>query len=206
MEKAKEFQKIFQFKITLKDTKPPVWRRIQVPETYTFWDLHVAIQDAMGWWDSHLHSFHIRHPISGMQVDIGIPFEDDDMFGMEKKVDWEMKIADWFTLKSPRANYMYDFGDSWEHSVVLEKILQRETGISYPVCIDGKRACPPEDCGGIGGYLELLYVLSHPKNRRHKELKGWLGNPFDSEYFDPLKVGFDNPKERLKTLREDSPN
>lgn len=204
MEKTKEFQNVFQFKVTLKDTKPPVWRRIQVPETYTFWDLHVAIQDSMGWYDCHLHSFHIRHPISGIQVDIGIPFDEDmdNIFGMEKKVDWEIKIADWFTLQNPRASYMYDFGDSWDHSVILEKIVLKESGTEYPICINGKRACPPEDCGGVWGYAELLDVLSDPKNRRHKELTEWLERPFDAEFFDPLKVGFDDPTERLITLQE----
>lgn len=198
---AEQFQNIFQFKITLKDTKPPVWRRIQVPETYTFWDLHVAIQDAMGWYDCHLHEFDIFNKWKVVKVQIGIP---DDEGWRDILPGWEVKIADYFSLQNHRALYTYDFGDTWQHEIVLEKILPADSSKHYPLCIDGKRACPPEDCGGIGGYLELLYVLLHPKHRRHRELTQWLGKPFDPEYFDFLKVGFDNPEERLKSLQEDN--
>lgn len=107
---------IYQFKIVLKDVTPKIWRRIQVPENYTFWDLHVAIQDAMGWYDCHLHEFEIKNPnpifrLSGQKISIGIPDEDSGFPGMrETKPGWEKRIVDYFTLENKRANYTYDFG------------------------------------------------------------------------------------------------
>ncbi|GAB6887558.1 plasmid pRiA4b ORF-3 family protein [Desulfothermus okinawensis JCM 13304] len=150
---------MYQFKITLKGIRPPIWRRIQVPETYTFWDLHVAIQDAMGWEDYHLHEFEIINPSTGLKVRIGSPDED---FYREVLLEWKQKIADYFSEENPVANYIYDFGDGWEHKVQLEKILPRKNSINYPVCIKGRRACPPEDCRGIWGYKELLEVIKDP--------------------------------------------
>ena len=104
----KKFSQVYQFKITLKDTKPPVWRRIQVPETYTFWDLHIAIQDVMGWLDYHLHEFELINPRTGLNVEIGFP---DDEFGKKILAGWSQKIADYFNMENSMANYVYDFGD-----------------------------------------------------------------------------------------------
>ena len=142
----KKFKKVYQFKITLKDIKPPVWRRIQVPESYTFWELHVAIQDAMGWLDYHLHIFEIINPSKDMKEEIGVPDED---FESDTKTlpGRKLKIADYFSMDNAKANYQYDFGDNWEHTIKLEKIVARAEDAQYPVCIAGKRACPPEDCG-----------------------------------------------------------
>jgi len=110
----KKFNQVYQFKITLRDVKPPVWRRIQVPETYTFWDLHVAIQDAMGWEDAHLHEFEMRHPFEGEKVRIGIPDNDHISF-VEIIPERKEKIADWFSMDNIVAEYTYDFGDNWKH-------------------------------------------------------------------------------------------
>lgn len=192
----KKFDSIYQFKITLKESKPPIWRQIQVPETYTFWDLHVAIQDAFGWEDYHLHEFEIQQLTSKEKIIIGIPNED---FGQEILPDWKQKISDYFTLKNNSADYIYDFGDDWLHSIILEKILPSEKKINYPRCINGKRACPPEDCGGIWGYEEFLEAIKDPKHEQHKEMKEWIGGDFDPEYFNPSEIVFDNPKNRLKT-------
>lgn len=139
---------IYQFKITLRDIKPKVWRRIQVPENYNFWELHLAIQDAMGWEDCHLHQFEITNPKTEEKDLISIPDDegfDDTISG--KKV----KIAKYFLAPKDKANYKYDFGDGWEHEVVLEKILPAVVGNKYPQCIAGERACPLEDCGGVWG-------------------------------------------------------
>ncbi|ACR78816.1 plasmid pRiA4b ORF-3 family protein [Kosmotoga olearia] len=193
----KKFNRVYQFKITLKGIKPPIWRRIQVPETYTFWDLHVAIQDAMGWLDYHLHEFEIINPSTGLKVNIGIPDED---FGRDVLPGWKQKIADYFSMENPKANYTYDFGDNWEHKIELEKILPREKGVTYPVCIKGKRACPPEDCGGVWGYEELLEAIKDPAHERHEELLEWLGEDFDPEHFDVNEVSFDDPNKRLKNI------
>ena len=194
----KKYDQVYQFKITLKGTKPPIWRRILVPETYTFWDLHVAIQDAMGWEDYHLHEFTLLSPKTGRKVKIGIPSDEDADFGWEVLAEWNQKIAHYFSLDNSKADYVYDFGDGWEHSIKLEKILPRETGVAYPRCIGGKRACPPEDCGGIGGYAEFLEAIGDPANELHEDMLDWVGGSFDPDDFDPNDVEFEDPDSRFK--------
>ena len=191
----KKFNQVYQFKIALRDTKPPIWRRIQIPETYSFWDLHVAIQDVMSWSDYHLHQFEIIDPTSETKVRIGIPEGD---FDTEFLPGWKQKIADYFSMENRSADYAYDFGDYWEHKIELEKILPREKGVNYPVCIKGKRACPPEDCGGIGGYEEFLEAIKDPKHEEHEEMLEWIGGEFDPEHFDVEEVSFDDPDKRRK--------
>jgi len=195
----KKFNQVYQFKITLDDIRPPIWRRIQVPETYTFWDLHVAIQDAMGWLDYHLHEFEILNPANGLKVTIGLP---DDDFPKRNLRDWAQKIANYFSLENPSADYIYDFGDYWQHKIQLEKILPREKNVSYPVCIKGKRAGPPEDCGGASGYENILEIIKNPGHVEYEETIEWLGEEFDPEYFDPKGINFDDPAERLKMAME----
>jgi hypothetical protein len=192
----KKFGQVYQFKIALKGIKPPIWRRIQVPETYTFWDLHVAIQDAMGWEDYHLHEFTFTLPITKIKVRIGIPMDDD--LGETMLPGWEINISDFFSQESPNGDYCYDFGDGWLHSITLEKILLREVGVVYPRCLDGKRACPPEDCGGIGGYAEFLEAIGDPAHELHEDMLDWVGGEFDPEYFNADEVKFDDPAKRFK--------
>jgi hypothetical protein len=194
----KKYNQVYQFKITLKGTKPPIWRRILVPETYTFWDLHVAIQDAMGWDDYHLHEFTLLSPKTGRKVKIGIPSDEDVDYGWEVLAEWNQKIAHYFSSENSKADYVYDFGDGWEHSIKLEKILPRETGVAYPRCIGGKRACPPEDCGGIGGYTEFLEAIGDPANELHEDMLDWVGGSFDPDDFDPNDVEFEDPDSRFK--------
>ena len=161
---TKKINEVYQFKITLTSSEPPIWRRILVPSNYSFWDLHVAIQDSMGWLDYHLHSFSIKDPITNSKVEIGIPDEEYDSFGRKVLADHKVKISKYFNENNRSARYEYDFGDSWIHTVKFEKIIQATVAEKYPKCIDGQMACPPEDCGGIGGYYDLLSVLSDPKN------------------------------------------
>lgn len=191
----KKFNHVYQFKVTLKGIKPPVWRRIQVPETYSFWDLHVAIQDVFAWSDYHLHEFEIFHPSISLKVSIGIP---DDEFDRYVLPGWKQKIADYFSMENRSSDYMYDFGDCWVHRIYLEKITLRDKNVDYPVCIDGKRACPHEDCGGIGGYGGFLEAIEDPNHEEHEELLEWAGGEFDPEYFNPSEVCFDDPDERYK--------
>ena len=191
----KKFDQVYQFKITLRDIKPPIWRRIQVPETYTFWDLHVAIQDAMGWSDYHLHEFEMVGPSAGLKVNIGIPDED---FGREILPGWKQKIADYFSVENRSADYTYDFGDNWEHIIKLEKILPRDENVDYPKCIAGKRACPPEDCGGVWGYENFLEIINDPDNEEYEDMIEWVGGEFDPEHFDVKEVSFDDPDKRRK--------
>ncbi|MBA5942691.1 MAG: plasmid pRiA4b ORF-3 family protein, partial [Methanophagales archaeon] len=186
-------------KITLKGIKPAIWRRIQVPETYTFWDLHIAIQDAMGWADSHLHLFTVVDPSTGMKIETGIPTGELDEYD-EILPGWGQKIADYFVMENRTASYVYDFGDAWEHKIHLEKIFAKEKNILYPRCTKGQRACPPEDCGGVYGYGDLLEILRDPEHEEYEELKEWVGGEFDPEHFDLEEVGFDDPVERRKKL------
>ncbi len=209
MEKKAAAIRILQFKITLMGSHPTIWRRIQIPAQSTFWDLHVAIQCAMdGWLDYHLHQFTIRPPQQPLRdtVHIGIPMSDDDDWGEEKLVEWKVALDDWFPKKVKQAIYTYDFGDSWDHSILLERELVGEPGQKYPRCIAGKRACPPEDCGSLGGYENLIKIVANPKNKRHKEVLEWLQldrkEEFRPEHFDPSAIVFDNPSVRLRELKK----
>jgi hypothetical protein len=197
-------KQIYQFKITLHDIEPKIWRRIQVPENYSFWDLHVAIQDAMGWTDSHLHQFIIIDPKNSEEVYIGIP--GDEAFAgelPEMLAGWKEFISDYFSEKNyNRCCYEYDFGDGWEHEVTLEKILPSIPDIKYPICTGGERACPPEDCGGVPGYENFLEIIADPEHDEHASMMEWVGGEFDPERFDCQKIHFDNPKKRLKGILE----
>jgi len=196
----KQFDQVYQFKISLQEIIPQIWRRIQVPASYTFWDLHVAIQDAMGWTDSHLHEFQIKNPKTGRKVNIGTPDED---FGSKVSPGWKKKIADFFTPANSKAEYTYDFGDNWRHIVLLEDILPRRRSVDYPWCVDGERACPPEDCGGAHGYEDFLNIIMDPGHEEHDSMLEWTGGEFHPEHFDCSEVVFDDPAERLEALDED---
>jgi hypothetical protein len=188
----------FQFRVALKGVRPEVWRRIQVPARYSFWDLHVAIQDAMGWLDRHLHAFQVLRPDTGETSHIGIP--DEDPIDLEDVYlpGWEIPLAEFFAEPGARAEYEYDFGDRWMHEVVLEEVLPRVPERRYPVCVDGARAFPPEGCGGGPGYERLLRALGGPKDERHEELSQRAGRAYDPAAFDAVKVRFDNPKLRWR--------
>jgi hypothetical protein len=187
---------VYQFRITLLEISPPVRRTIQVPGSYSFWDLHVAIQDSMGWLDYHLHLFRVTDPGAGAVVQIGIP--DEDAFEGDEPIlpGWDLPIARYFALPGAVARYEYDFGDGWEHEITLEAILPPAQGKRYPRCLGGERRCPPEDCGGIGGYEGLLAVIRDPTHREYESTLRWLGGRFDPERFNAQQVTFDNPGKR----------
>src|SRR5712671_213419 len=195
---------MFQFKITLQDVKPAVWRRIQTPTGYSFWDLHVAIQDVMGWRDAHLHEFRVAEPKTGEMVAIGIP--DDGDFGDEHEVaqSWERSIADYFSMENPAGSYVYDFGDDWNHEIILEEAATGDRSVKSPVFVDGKGTCPPEDCGGPFGYAEFLRAIKKPGSPRGSELLEWVGGAFDPNAFDGSKVEFDDPMGRWNWSFRDS--
>ena len=186
------FEQVYRFKITLQDT-PPVWRLIEVPACYDFWNLHCAIQDAMGWKDCHMHLFRIPTNNPKEPALFGIPdkLQKDGIPG-----SWKGKVADYLTPENNTADYIYDFGDDWHHSVVLEGIFPRFAGVAYPRCLAGERACPPEDCGGAIGYEMLLEALKDPKHPEHKSMKRWVGKDYDPEWFHPGEVKFSDPQER----------
>jgi len=161
---------LYQFKITLLDSQPPIWRRVQV-RNGTLEKLHERIQTAMGWTNSHLYQFEINGERYGDPQLIDVP--SDDYYCVDATVT---KISDILPESGERFQfkYEYDFGDSWHHEIVFEGCLPTSKDIRYPVCIEGERACPPEDVGGVRGYAEYLEAIGDPKHERHEELLEWV--------------------------------
>jgi len=168
-------------------TKPPVWRRIAVPAGLTLDLLHEVIQEVMGWEDGHMHVF------STPSRDYGMP---DSELGYAD----ERKVTLGQVLARPGASmrYTYDFGDDWEHDIVLEKILSPDTATGLS-CLAGKGACPPEDCGGAWGYASLKEALADPGHEEHKDLLDWLGLDSAAD-FDPARFRLDEVNARLSQL------
>ena len=184
---------IYQFKISLREITPVVWRRIQVPSNYNFWDLHVAIQDSMGWLDYHLHQFSIKRPHAHKITEIGFP-DDEGYDDIEILPGWEIDISNYFSDLGVSALYKYDFGDGWEHDILLEGLMIKEKGIKYPRCVGGEYKCPPEDCGGVPGYFNFLEAVLNPTHEDHERMIEWYGKKYSPNDFTPKKVRFDNPK------------
>jgi hypothetical protein len=173
-------ERVFQFKITLLDTSPPIWRRIQVKDD-TLDKLHEDIQTAMGWTNSHLHDFKIEGKDYGDPLLMEENFEEFD-YGDSTTTKLSEILPK--TGKGFRFEYKYDFGDSWKHEVLFEGMVQAEPGGRYPVCLEGARACPPEDVGGTWGYEDFLAALADPSHERHEQYQEWIGREFDAEHFD----------------------
>lgn len=169
---------IYQLKIILRDIRPPIWRRVHVRASEQLEHLHYVAQISMGWTNSHLHSFTIQG------VDYGVPMPDlgfDDL-GLEDES--KVRLGKLIPGEKFKFSYLYDFGDSWEHEILVEKVLKADPEVDYPVCIKAKRACPPEDCGGTWGYQDFLTVIQDPKNSEHEEMLEWVGGAFDPEAVD----------------------
>ena len=179
---TKQSRTIYQIKISLIGVKPPIWRTVLVPGDLGLGAFHEVIQVAMGWTDSHLHQF-----IANKKF-YGVP---DDDFELEMEDETKYKLAQLLKKEKDSIIYEYDFGDSWEHKILLEKILPDDGKTVLPVCIKGKRACPPEDCGGIWGYEELLETISDPKHPDHEDMLEWVGGGFDPEEFDLEEINED---------------
>src|SRR5437773_1349486 len=169
---------LYQLKITLKWSKPPIWRRVAVRSDMKLDLLHRVIQVAMGWTNSHMHQFIVGKTFYGQPNPemAGIPSETLD--------ERRYTVADLAPAARKKFIYEYDFGDSWEHEVIVEKVLSPEAGLGHASCLAGANNCPPEDCGGIGGYYNLLEALADPKHPQHEDLKEWLGDEFDPASFD----------------------
>lgn len=168
---------VYQIKVTLDDTHPPIWRRIQVSEDTSLLKLHDIVQIVMGWEDDHLHSFLIEDQYYGRP--------EDDEYGEFGTIDEKrVKLKEVIPGEGFRFKYEYDFGDSWEHTLIVEKILPPEEGVRYPVCVKGKRACPPEDVGGVWGYENFLEAIRDPDHEEHDMYLEWIGDNFDPETFD----------------------
>lgn len=170
---------IYQLKVTIRDIRPPIWRRIQVESSTSLSKLHLIIQAAMGWYNCHLHSFSIDG------VEYGDP---EHSYGLELRDENKAKLGSLIKQEKAKLFYTYDFGDSWEHLILVEKILPKETKISYSTCIKAKRACPPEDCGGAWGYLEFLEAIQNPNHPERENFLEWLEEDFDSEFCDLKEI------------------
>jgi hypothetical protein len=171
---------LYQFKITLLGTMPPIWRRIQVQDC-TLDKLHEHIQTAMGWTNSHMHQFEINGKRYGDTEFINDGFDDSECVD-STRITLGQLVPE--TKKRFAINYEYDFGDGWEHEVVFEGTPPFDPKVKYPVCLAGERACPPEDCGGVWGYYDFLKAIHNPKHEDHADMLEWIGGSFDPEAFD----------------------
>lgn len=170
--------RIYHLRIALPYIAPPIWRRLEVPGTLTFGDLHDAIQTAMGWEDCHLWAFYVG------KTEVSPATEQFDFPGEPRA-----QPADGTTLDQMLAGrrikfrYIYDMGDDWLHEIKVEKVVAPEPNVAYPRCTGGARACPPEDCGGFPGYYNLLEALTDPKHAEHEEMLEWIGDEWNPEAF-----------------------
>lgn len=172
---------ILQLRVDLSGTKPPIWRRLQVPADITLAALHEALQVAFAWEDYHMHVFETAYGAFGRA---------DPELG--HRADTRVTLEQVAATPGEKITYTYDFGDSWEHLITVEKVLPREPAVVYPRCVTGRRAAPPEDCGGVYGYAELVEVLADPAHPEHEERLDWLGlddaRSFDPAAFDPEQI------------------
>lgn len=175
---------LYQFKITLLGSSPPIWRRIQVPDC-TLDKLHEYIQTAMGWTNSHLHQFEIRGKRYGDPALLDDGFEEFDGIDSTKTM-----ISEIMPQRSKRFafSYEYDFGDGWEHQIAFEGCPDPAEGKRYPLCLEGEQACPPEDVGGVWGYQDFLAAIADPQHEEHETYLDWCGGSFSREKFDPQQA------------------
>lgn len=160
----------YQIQIALIDSKPKIWRRILVPSDLLLSDLHIIIQITIGWTNSHLHQF-IKDRTYYMER-----MADDDLWDEMENVDYsKVKISDLLKKEKDKMIYVYDFGDNWQHNIILEKIENKGVDKKIPICLTGKNNCPPEDCGGIWGYYNMLGILKHPDHEEYEDYVEWLG-------------------------------
>lgn len=185
---------IYQIKIALKGSKPPIWRRVQIPSDITLDKLHRIIQATMGWWDTHLHQFIVG------ETRYGVP--DPDGWGFVEEIDeTTVRLDQIVTGERFKFRYEYDFGNSWEHDLLVEKVMPMDLNQQYPVCVKGRRACPPEDVGGIWMYnyfIESIRNPEHPDYPGNDDFLDWVGDEFDSEGFDLNVIN-----EALRNLLQD---
>ncbi|MCH7744280.1 MAG: plasmid pRiA4b ORF-3 family protein [Proteobacteria bacterium] len=168
--------KIYQIKIQLEGSKPPIWRRLLVRGDTSLAMLHEIIQCSMGWMDCHLHLFEKDGVAYGPSDS-----DPDPYHPMKSEV---AKLSTILKREKDTLRYEYDFGDGWSHKIQLEKIIPMDPLARYPVCVKGVRSCPPEDCGGVWGYIRLQEVLADPEHEEYDELLEWVGEYFSPEEFD----------------------
>lgn len=171
---------IYQFKVTLIGITPPIWRRVQVEGGCTLAQFHRVLQIAMGWENYHLYMFRVGNKTYG-------PRDPEDDGGWDPIDAKRTRLSAVLPSVGTTLTYVYDLGDNWQHELLLEVIVMRSSDLAYPRCIAGERNCPPEDAGGIGGYIAYLEAMADPNQEKHEEMMMWRG-PFDSEAFLVEKV------------------
>lgn len=179
---------IYQLKVTLKDINPPIWRRLLVSPSTTLFDLNDVLQLSMGWMNCHLHQFtqgETRYQPPDPEAD---KYEDDKNAYVDSR---KVILSEVLSKPGDRLEYLYDFGDGWEHEIILEEILPPQPRQQYPYCVDGARACPPEDCGSTPGYEELVEAMRDPKHPERERFLEWLEGPYDPEKFDLKSINWD---------------
>ena len=182
-------QAVYQIKVALLGTRPPIWRRVLVPADFTLAQLHNVVQAAMGWEDSHLHRFYVG------KRRFGIPYPNEGLMGGSSTLNEKRTcLANELNKIGAKATYIYDFGDSWQHALTVERILASEPSVTYPLCTDGKLACPPEDCGGIPGFYHMLGALADPKHEDHEDIRDWI------ESFDPEAFSIEAVNQKLRKV------
>jgi len=175
-------KQIYQLEIWLAEIEPRIWRKFEVPSDIRLDKLHGVIQAVMGWTDSHLHSF------SAGEDEYGMPDLDEDMYDNGMMDETRAHLTDLVTRPKDRFVYTYDYGDNWEHIIELVEIKEPQSGIKYPVCLAGERACPPEDCGGPWSYPDFVKTMQGKNTKQRREFIEWLGYEFDPEEFDIEEV------------------
>jgi hypothetical protein len=185
----------YQLEVTLQGSSPPIWRRLRVAGDTTLQALHQVLQRAMGWNDSHLYQFELD------ERRFAEPDPDDEFEEAEPPEDARgARLHDLGLVQGRELTYVYDFGDWWEHRIQVEAVFTPIPGEAYPCCLAGERACPPDDCGGIPGYEDLLEALRDPHHPEHESMSEWAPRGFDPEAFDLAKVNA-----RLKALQRGKP-
>jgi hypothetical protein len=186
----------YQLRVHLVGIEPAIWRRLLVPDTASLQNLHYAIQDAMGWNNTHLHVFRrgdLRFDDPRMR------FEPEDDSNLDERYSL---LRDVFDTGGATIEYVYDFGDDWRHVIEFERAIAPEPGRQYPTVIGGERACPPEDCGGIHGYEELIEALRNPSHPEHDSMREWAGAEFDPERVNLFGRRSDVERQRCRGLTE----
>ena len=181
---------IYQLKVTLPGSRPPIWRRLEVRSATSLEKLHRIVQTAFGWTDSHLHRFIID------EETYSLPEFELDELDDEIKNERRTMLGQLGLGAKSRFVYDYDFGDDWRHVLVVEKVIEKEPRVAYPRCTGGKRAGPPEDCGGMGGYERLQQTIEDPDDDEYESMMEWLGGSFYPEYFNLEEIN--KQLERIK--------
>lgn len=175
---------VYRLKISIHETKPPIWRRVLVPSSTTLAELHEVIQAAFGWYNCHLHGFEISDERYGIT--------EGEHFGDPPTDERSTKLSD-VAVEGDKFVYVYDFGDYWQHKIVVEKVEAAQPATTYPVLVTGRRACPPEDCGGPWGFYDFLAAVSDPEHEEHDTMLDWVGGEFD-----PADADLDGFQARLR--------